>query len=57
MASARLDASRQVVSQSVMSWFLCMKLKIPFFDYLGARLRIPGPPIPHLAILVSPAPS
>jgi hypothetical protein len=35
----------------------CMKLKIPFFDYLGARLGIPGPDIPHLATLVSPAPS
>ncbi len=22
----------------------CTKLKIPFFDYLGARLGIPGPP-------------
>jgi transposase IS66 family protein len=35
----------------------CMKLKIPFFDYLGARLGIPGPEIPHLATLVRPAPS
>ena len=35
----------------------CMKLKIPFFDYLGHRLGIPGPEIPHLATLVSPAPS
>jgi len=35
----------------------CMKLKIPFFDYLGARLAIPGPEIPHLATLVRPAPS
>ena len=35
----------------------CMKLKIPFFDYLGARLGIPGPDIPNLATLVSPAPS
>jgi hypothetical protein len=35
----------------------CMKLKIPFFDYLGARLGIPGSDIPHLATLVSPAPS
>jgi hypothetical protein len=35
----------------------CMKLKIPFFDYLGARLGIPGPEIPNLATLVSPAPS
>jgi hypothetical protein len=35
----------------------CMKLKIPFFDYLGARLGIPGPDIPHLATLVRPAPS
>ena len=35
----------------------CKKLKIPFFDYLGARLGIPGPNIPNLATLVSPAPS
>jgi hypothetical protein len=35
----------------------CMKLKIPFFDYLGARLGIPGPDIPNLATLLSPAPS
>ena len=35
----------------------CKKLKIPFFDYLGARLGIPGPHIPNLATLVSPAPS
>jgi hypothetical protein len=35
----------------------CRKLKIPFFDYLGARLGIPGPEIPDLATLVKPAPS
>ncbi len=35
----------------------CKKLKIPFFQYLGARLGIPGPAIPQLATLVSPAPS
>lgn len=35
----------------------CKKLKIPFFDYLGRRLGIPGPDIPNLATLVSPAPS
>jgi hypothetical protein len=35
----------------------CMKLKIPFFDYLGARLGIPGPAIPRLETLVSPAPT
>jgi len=35
----------------------CMKLKIPFFDYLGARLGIPGPNIPHFATLVHPVPS
>jgi hypothetical protein len=35
----------------------CMKLKIPFFDYLGRRLGIPGPDIPNLATLVSPTPS
>jgi len=35
----------------------CRKLKIPFFDYLSARLAIPGPEIPDLAILIRPAPS
>ncbi len=35
----------------------CRKLKIPFFDYLAARLAIPGPEIPDLATLVRPAPS
>jgi hypothetical protein len=35
----------------------CMKLRIPFFVYLGARLGIPGPNIPHLATLVSLVPS
>jgi Transposase IS66 family len=35
----------------------CKKLKIPFFDYLGARLGIPGLDVPHLATLIRPAPS
>ena len=35
----------------------CAKLKIRFFDYLGARLGIPGPQIPRLASLVREAPS
>jgi hypothetical protein len=35
----------------------CKKLKIPLFDYLGARLGIPGPEIPDFAILISPEPS
>ena len=35
----------------------CKKLKIRFFDYLGARLGIPGPQIPRLATLVREAPS
>ncbi len=35
----------------------CAKLKISFFDYLGARLQIPGPQIPHLATLVAPTPT
>jgi hypothetical protein len=35
----------------------CAKLKISFFDYLGARLAIPGPEIPRLATLINPAPS
>ena len=35
----------------------CKKLKIRFFDYLGARLGIPGPQIPRLASLVREAPS
>jgi hypothetical protein len=34
----------------------CIKLKIPFFDYLGDRLAIPGPPVPHLATLLTLAP-
>jgi len=35
----------------------CMKLKIPFCEYLGCRLGIPGPHIPHLETLIRPAPS
>ena len=35
----------------------CAKLKISFFDYLGARLQIPGPKIPQLATLVAPTPT
>ena len=32
----------------------CDKLKISFFDYLGAGLEITGPQIPPLATLVAP---
>ena len=35
----------------------CMKLKISFYEFLGARLGIAGPQIPPLAQLVRPAPS
>jgi len=35
----------------------CTKLKIPFFDYLGARLGVKGPLVPDLATLLRPAPS
>jgi hypothetical protein len=35
----------------------CAKLKVRFFDYLGARLAIPGPSIPNLPTLVRQAPS
>ena len=35
----------------------CAKLKISFFDYLGARLQIPGPEIPPLPRLIAPVPS
>ena len=35
----------------------CMKLKLSFYDYIGARLGIPGPEIPNLANLVRPAPA
>ena len=35
----------------------CKKLKISFFDYLGARLGIPVPQVPRLATLVREAPS
>jgi hypothetical protein len=35
----------------------CKKLKIRFFDYIGARLDIPGPWIPNLPSLVREAPT
>jgi Transposase IS66 family len=35
----------------------CAKLKISFFHYLGARLQIPGPHIPHLETLIAPTPT
>jgi hypothetical protein len=35
----------------------CMKLKLSFYEFLGARLGIPGIPIPPLAELIRPAPS
>jgi Transposase IS66 family len=35
----------------------CMKLKIPFYDYIGARLEIPGTRIPPLASLVRQTPA
>jgi Transposase IS66 family len=33
----------------------CRKLKVPFFEYIGARLGIPGPTIPPLANLIRQA--
>jgi len=35
----------------------CMKLKLPFFEYLGARLGIAGTTIPSLASLVRQTPA
>ena len=35
----------------------CMKLKLSFYDFLGARLGLPGIPIPPLAELIRPVPS
>jgi len=35
----------------------CMKLKLSFYDFLGARLGIPGTPIPPLAGFIRPLPS
>ena len=35
----------------------CMKLKLSFYDFIGARLGIPGPQIPPLASLIRPAPA
>jgi len=32
----------------------CMKLKLSFDEFIGARLGIPGPKIPPLASLVNP---
>ena len=35
----------------------CMKLKLSFYEFLGARLGLPGIPIPPLAELIRPVPS
>jgi Transposase IS66 family len=35
----------------------CMKLKLSFYEFLGARLGLPGTQIPHLADLIRLAPS
>ena len=35
----------------------CAKLNVSFYRFLGDRFAVPGPAIPHLATLVSPAPS
>jgi hypothetical protein len=35
----------------------CMKLKLSFYDFLGARLGLPGISIPPLAQLIRPLPS
>jgi hypothetical protein len=35
----------------------CAKLKISFFDYLGARLGVPGPHVPPLASLIAHVPN
>jgi hypothetical protein len=34
----------------------CMKLKLSFYEYLGSRLGLPGPPIPPLTELIRPSP-
>jgi len=35
----------------------CMKLKLSFYEFIGDRLGIPGPNIPHLASLIRQAPA
>jgi hypothetical protein len=35
----------------------CMKLKLSFYDFIGARLGIKGPKIPPFASLIRPAPA
>ena len=35
----------------------CAKLKVSFFDYLGARLGIPGPHVPPLADIIAAGPA
>ena len=35
----------------------CMKLKVSFYHFIGARLGIPGPEIPPLASLAREAPA
>ena len=34
----------------------CMKLKLSFYEFIGARLGIPGPKIPPLASLIRQPP-
>jgi hypothetical protein len=35
----------------------CMKFKLSFYNYIGARLGIAGPTIPPLANLIRPGPA
>jgi len=35
----------------------CMKLRLPFYEFLGSRLGLPGAPIPPLAGLIRPLPA
>jgi hypothetical protein len=35
----------------------CMKLRLPFYKFLGSRLGLPGAPIPPLAGLIRPLPA
>ncbi len=35
----------------------CMKLKVSFYHYIGARLGIAGKTVPPLANLIRPAPA
>jgi hypothetical protein len=52
-----LQLRKAVRRQYVVGLKTCMRLKVSFYEFLGARLGVPGPQIPPLAELIRLAPS